>query len=62
MMITHNMNHALSFGNRLLMMDSGEIILDVNGKEKENLTLDDIVERFRRIKKHDLVNDQMLLQ
>lgn len=62
MMITHNMNHALSFGNRLLMMDSGEIILDVNGKEKENLTLDDIVERFRRIKKHDLVSDQMLLQ
>ena len=34
MMITHNMNHALAYGNRLLMMDAGEIIMDLSGEEK----------------------------
>ena len=62
MMITHNMKHALEYGNRLLMMDGGEIIMDVSGAEKNNLTMDDIVERFRQIKKKDLANDQMVLQ
>ena len=62
MMITHNMKHALEYGNRLLMMDGGEIILDLKGEEKQNLTMDDIVERFRQIKHKDLVNDQMVLQ
>ncbi|MBQ5998260.1 MAG: ATP-binding cassette domain-containing protein [Treponema sp.] len=62
MMITHNMKHALEYGNRLLMMDAGEIILDISGKEKADLTMDDIVERFRQIKKKDLANDRMVLQ
>lgn len=62
MMITHNMKHALEYGNRLLMMDAGEIILDINGKEKAGLTMDDIVERFRAIKNRELANDQMVLQ
>lgn len=62
MMVTHNMKHALEYGNRLLMMDSGEIILDVKGQEKADLTMDDIVERFKQIKKKELSNDQMMLQ
>ncbi len=62
MMITHNMQHALEYGNRLLMMDSGEIILDIDGDEKQNLTMDEIQKRFRAIKNKDLNNDQMLLQ
>jgi len=62
MMITHNMQHALEYGNRLLMMDAGEIILDIDGDEKENLTMDEIQKRFRAIKNKDLNNDQMLLQ
>jgi putative ABC transport system ATP-binding protein len=61
MMITHNMAHALEHGNRLLMMDSGEIILDIDKTEKEKLTMTDIVERFRDIKKQELANDEMLL-
>ena len=47
MMVTHNMKHALEYGNRLLMMDGGEIILDVKGQEKADLTMDDIVERWQ---------------
>jgi putative ABC transport system ATP-binding protein len=61
MMITHNMAHALGFGNRLLMMDSGEIIMDVNAGEKARLSTQDIVRRFRDIKKRDIDNDEMLL-
>lgn len=62
MMVTHNMKHALEYGNRLLMMDGGEIILDVKGQEKADLTMDDIVERFKQINKKELSNDQMMLQ
>lgn len=61
LMITHNMTHALEYGNRLLMMDSGEIVLDIGSGEKDKLTIDGVVQRFRDIKKRDLANDQMLL-
>ncbi len=62
MMVTHNMKHALEYGNRLIMMDDGEIILDIKGNEKANLTMEDIVERFKQIKNKELSNDQMMLQ
>ena len=61
MMITHNMNQALEAGNRLLMMDSGEIILDIDAEEKAKLTTMDIIQRFKDIKKRELANDEMLL-
>ncbi|QNL96832.1 ABC transporter ATP-binding protein [Treponema sp. Marseille-Q4132] len=62
MMVTHNMQHALDSGNRLIMMDKGEIIFDIAGDEKKNLTMDDIVQRFRAIKKTALTSDRMILQ
>ncbi len=62
MMITHNIGHALQFGNRLVMMDQGDIILDINAEEKAKLEADDIVQRFRDIKKQELLNDEMLLR
>lgn len=55
LMITHNMKDALEYGNRLIMMDSGKIILDVSGKEKENLTVNDLMKMFT------VANDSMLL-
>jgi putative ABC transport system ATP-binding protein len=61
MMITHNMGHAIEYGNRLLMMDSGEIVLDIGAAEKSQLSIDGVVQRFRDVRKKDLVNDQMLL-
>ncbi len=61
MMITHNMSHALEYGNRLLMMDAGSIILDINEKEKSKLTMDDIIHRFKQIKQADLTSDNILL-
>ena len=61
MMVTHNMQQALDYGNRLLMMDAGEIILDLGAEEKAGLTMADIVEKFRSIKNRPLDSDQMLL-
>ena len=62
MMITHNMQQALDYGNRILMMDGGEIIMDISGQEKQKLTLEDLADRFRQIKKRGMTNDQMILQ
>lgn len=62
MMVTHNMDHALEYGNRLLMMDGGEIIMDIGAQEKKHLTMDIIVEKFRSIKNKSLNNDRLLLQ
>ena len=61
MMITHNMQQALEYGNRLLMMDGGEVILDIGRQEKEKLTLDTLIQKFRQIKKRDLNSDRILL-
>lgn len=61
LMVTHNMQHALTYGNRLLMMDCGQVIFDVKGKQKKDLTMEKIIQKFHDIKKKDLDNDQMLL-
>lgn len=46
LMITHNMKDALKYGNRIIMLDGGKIILDVKGKEKEQLTIEDLLKKF----------------
>lgn len=61
LMITHNMQSALDLGNRTLMMDSGRIILDVGGKEREGLTVNDLLARFKAGVGRTLDNDRMLL-
>ena len=62
MMITHNMQQALDYGNRLLMMDKGEIILDISGAEKESLKMQELNRRFQEIRKTSITNDEMILQ
>ncbi|MDO4975673.1 MAG: ATP-binding cassette domain-containing protein [Eubacteriales bacterium] len=62
LMITHNMQDALDMGNRTLMMDNGHIILDVEGEERKNLTVEDLMEQFKAGAGKALVNDRMLLQ
>ena len=61
LMITHNMQSALELGNRTLMMDSGRIILDIGGKERDGLTVDDLLVRFKAGVGKALDNDRMLL-
>jgi len=55
LMVTHNMKNAIQYGNRLIMMDSGRIVVDIRGEEKKNLTVKDLLEKF------NIESDRMLL-
>ena len=61
MMITHNMREAIKYGNRLLMMYEGQVILDIGGKEKEDLTVEYLMERFEKASGDELSSDRLLL-
>lgn len=61
LMITHNMRDALRFGNRLIMMHNGNIIIDVEGEKKKNLTIEDLLKMFEKVSGKQLDNDRMLL-
>lgn len=61
LMVTHNMQNALDMGNRTLMMDNGNIILDIEGEERSHLTVRDLMERFRVGAGKKLDNDRILL-
>lgn len=56
LMVTHNMKDAIRYGNRLIMMNEGNIIFDVSGEEKKNLHVSDLLKRFE-----DISSDRMLL-
>lgn len=61
LMVTHNMHQALELGNRTLMMDSGKIILDVEGEERAHMTVSDLLNKFQSNSKRALDNDRILL-
>ncbi len=55
MMITHNMKAALEHGNRTILMQAGRIVMDISGKERDEMTVEKLVEKF------EIDNDRMLL-
>ena len=61
LMITHNMKDAIAHGNRLIMMDAGQVVVDVSGEEKKKLTVPDLLAMFSRASGSDEANDKMLL-
>lgn len=61
MMVTHNMHQALELGNRIFMMADGNIVLDVRDEEREKMTVDDLLLRFREGAGRRLDNDRILL-
>ncbi len=61
LMITHNMQQAIRYGNRLVMLHAGEIILDVRDREKENLTVEDLLRQFSLVTGDEGVSDRLLL-
>lgn len=61
MMITHNIQSALDLGNRTMMMDAGKVILDINGSERSQMTVPDLLELFKKQSHKALDNDRMLL-
>ena len=61
MMITHNMKDAIVHGNRLIMMNEGRIILDIEGEEKKRLTKRDLLEKFAEVAGTQVESDEVLL-
>ena len=61
LMVTHNMKDAIRLGNRLIMMHEGRIIYDVEGEEKKNLRVEDLLKKFEEVSSGEFANDRMLL-
>ena len=61
MMITHNMRDAINYGNRLIMMYDGKIVVDVSGEEKKNLTVEQLLALFSKASGSDEADDKLLL-
>ena len=61
LMITHNMRDAIAYGNRLIMMYDGVVLLDVSGEEKKNLTVEQLLALFSKASGSNEANDKMLL-
>jgi putative ABC transport system ATP-binding protein len=45
-MVTHNMAHAVDYGNRVIMLDSGKVLLELAGEEKARATVRDLIGHF----------------
>lgn len=61
LMITHNMRDAIRYGDRLIMLHAGNIILDISGEEKKNLTVTDLLEKFSVSSGSEFSSDRGLL-
>ena len=61
LMITHNMRDAIAYGDRLIMMYEGRIALDIAGKEKQNLTVEDLLAKFGQATGSSETTDKLLL-
>lgn len=62
LMITHNMRHAIEYGNRLIMMNKGRIVLDISGEKKKELSVQNLLSLFQEAVGEEMTNDRMLLQ
>ena len=61
LMITHNMRDAIAYGDRLIMMYDGKIVVDVSGPEKKKLTVEQLLDLFSRASGSDEADDKLLL-
>ena len=61
LMITHNMHDAIAYGNRLIMMNNGQVVVDVSGEEKKSLTIEQLLKLFEKASGSKMVNDKLML-
>jgi putative ABC transport system ATP-binding protein len=61
LMITHDLSDALNYGTRTLLMDEGEIVLDISGEERKKMTISELLERFSERRHKKFSNDRVLL-
>lgn len=59
-MITHNIQQALTYGNRMLVMNNGQILMDFNEEQKANMTVAEVMKLYQ-MKSHDDLSDKMIL-
>ena len=62
LMITHDIQTALKTGNRTIMMNDGEIIMDLQGEEREKMTVSTLLDLFQKRGTENTFSDRMLLQ
>lgn len=62
LMVTHSMQQALDYGTRTIMLHGGNIILDVSGTERKNLTVKDLIDMFKKVRGETLDDDALLIQ
>ena len=60
-MITHNMRDAITYGNRLIMMYDGHVVVDVSGEEKKKLTVEQLLNLFSQASGSSEADDKLLL-
>ncbi|MGC6770373.1 ABC transporter ATP-binding protein [Enterococcus sp. LJL51] len=60
-MVTHNMEDAIRYGNRLIMLHQGNIVVDIDAEKKQNLTVNELMELFHKNSGTELKDDQLLL-
>lgn len=61
LMVTHNLNNAFQVGNRTIMMHHGQIVFDIRGQEREQITYQDAIKLFERHSGQAFCEDRMLL-
>ena len=61
LMITHNMKDAITYGNRLIMLHEGQVVVDVEGEEKQMLTVEDLLSLFLKASGNVFSDDRTLL-
>ena len=61
LMITHNMRDAIQYGNRLIMLHDGRVILDISGEDKEKLTVPELLEMFSKASGDEFSDDRAIL-
>ena len=61
MMVTHNMRDAIRYGNRLIMMNGGQIVLDISGDDKKSLTVKELIAKFSQVSGEEFDDDKALL-
>lgn len=55
LMVTHNMQHAVDYGNRIAMLDAGKVHMEISGEDKASVTVDGLIKRFH------ITDDALLL-
>ena len=61
LMITHNIASSLELGNRTIMMDDGAVVLDIEGEQRSQMTVESLLQKYREVKGQILDNDRILL-